>query len=360
MSALVYMISNRYNIEYTTSLIGGATSGAKESTFRPTTTSTSKFVDELSYDTDFLLTTNVFTNIVWDDRENFTSMINTFGIDIKELTCVSQEWGQDLVKQIKNTNNRLDIDIVARQRYNKLDNKINTIFPLENINYDTVESNPNEYNLMKGGNFINLPEYISDAAGKKTKSIITLKSNKQLLDITEFQNKYTLYIYLKVYSPDFEIDTYLGASVFHIDEILTIIPTGLGKDDYDIWFYNPTCSDESYKEKLVAIQQYNLGILYEFFPKSRIKLFELEFTKDGIIKNPPLFNRVILKKGNNFRVIFPKQDEKLENQIKSQIEIYNTNNNIYIENYFVDTSQLHKENGNIHCGYKTIPVISRL
>ena len=363
MSALVYMISNRYNIEYTPSLIGGATSGAtsdtKESTIRPTSTNTSKFVDELSYDTYFLLTTNVFTKIEWDNRTNFTSMINKFGIDIKELSGVSQEWGQDLVKQIKNTNNKLEIDIVARHQSDRLINEIHNIFPLENISYHLLDNNTNKYNLMKGGNFITLPEYISDASGEKMKSIITLKSNKQLLDITELENKYSPYIYLKVYFPDFEIDTYHGMSVFHIDEILTIIPTGLGKDDYDIWFYNPTCSDESYQEKLVAIQQYNLRILYEFFPESRIKLFELEFVKDGFIKNPPLFNRVILRKGNNFRVIFPKQDEKLENQIKSQIEIYNTNNNIYIENCFVDTSQLHKENGNIHCGYKAIPIIHR-
>ena len=78
MSALVYMISNRYNIEYTPSLIGGATSGAtsdtKESTIRPTSTNTSKFVDELSYDTYFLLTTNVFTNIL--SHSNFKSEPN--------------------------------------------------------------------------------------------------------------------------------------------------------------------------------------------------------------------------------------------------------------------------------------------
>lgn len=360
MSSIIYTRSSKYNIKYTHSVIGGATSSAKESTNRPTNTSTSKFVDELSYDTNFLLTTNVFINIEWDNRENFTSMINTFGIEIKELTCVSQEWGQDLVRQIKNTNNKLEIDIVARHQYDQLINEIRNIFPRENISYATLESNANKYNLMKGGNFITLPEYISDASGEKMKSIITLKSNKQLLDINEFENKHSPYIYLKVYFPDFEIDTYHGMSVFHIDEILTIIPTGLGKDDYDIWFYDPKCLEsESYQKKLVDIQQYNLGILYKFFPKSRIKLFELEFVKNGFIKKPPLFNRVILRKDNNFRVIFPKQDEKLENQIKSQIEIYNTNNNIYIENCFVDTSQLHKENGNIHCGYKAIPIIHR-
>jgi len=361
MSAL----TNRYNIEYTTSLIGGSTSGAsstRDATTRPISTTTSTFVDELSYDTDFLLTTNIFTKIEWDYRIIFTSLITNFDVDIKDLKWVSQEWGQDLVRQIKNTNNKLELDIIARYRYIQLDNEIRDIFPRENISYHTLDSNTNKYNLMKGGNFITLPEYISDATREKMKSIITLKSNKQLLDINDVANRYTPYIYLKVYLPEFEFDTYDGTLVFHIDEILTIIPTGLGKDDYDIWFYNPKCLEsESYQEKLVTIQQYNLQILYEFFPLSRIKLFDLNFDENGYIKEPPLFNRVILKKNNTFRIIFPDQRNiALKTQIIVQLDEYNMNPNIDIDYHFIDTTQLHKENGNIHCGYKAIPKVPRL
>lgn len=348
------------SIIYTTSIIGGTQGSASihEPTIRPNSTNINVFVDELSCNTESLLTTSVVTKIIWDNREHFNSLVIDFGVNIKESKVPSQEWGQDLVKQIRISNEEFTFEIVARNKFNLI-NELKSIFTEYIFNLITLSDNSNEYNLTKGGNFINLPEYVSDSSRDKMKSIITLKSNNQLISITDITNKYSPYISLKVYLPNFEIDTYTGTCVFHIDEILTLIPTGLGKDDYDIWFYNPICSEsESFQKELVTIQRYNLQILYEFFPSSRIKLFDLNFDENGYIKEPPLFNRVILRKDNTFRIIFPDQENTvLKQQITNQLDEYNLNQSIHIDYHFIDTTQLHRENGNIHCGYKAIPVI---
>jgi hypothetical protein len=94
------------SIIYTTSIISGTHGSASiyEPTIRPNSFNISVFVDEFSYNTESLLTTSVVTNIMWDNREHFNSLVIDFGVNIKESIVPSQEWGQDLVKQIRNSN----------------------------------------------------------------------------------------------------------------------------------------------------------------------------------------------------------------------------------------------------------------
>ena len=108
------------SIIYTTSIIGGTQGSASihEPTIRPNSTNISVFVDELSCNTESLLTTSVVTKIIWDNREHFNSLVIDFGVNIKESKVPSQEWGQDLVKQIRISNEELTFEIVARNKFN--------------------------------------------------------------------------------------------------------------------------------------------------------------------------------------------------------------------------------------------------
>ena len=142
---------------------------------------------------------------------------------------------------------------------------------------------------------------------------------------------------------------------FKIDEILTLIPYGPGKDDYNIWFYNPVCEDVDYERKLKEIFNFNYLTLKNFFPEEKIILFELYFSPEGKIIHPPIFNRIILRKDSRFRIIFPDQPQIVKDKVILEIERYKK---IYndIDYFFIDTKELHQQYGNIHCGFKNIPL----
>lgn len=324
-----------------------------------------RYLDEVSFNTKLLLTTAGFVNIGWKNFQELKNYVNEFGVDIVITKFVSPEWGQDFIRDITiNNSGQTEFKLIVRDKDSVgkyLIEELNIILPNSEYNFLGLSNNTNEYNLNKGGNFITLPDVISgilpvdefdsNDSLKRNKKIITLVPENIIND--DFCI-YTPFLCLKVYLPNFDINKDYGDDVLHIDEILTIIPTGPNINDYNIWFYHPICSeDKSYNRQLKEIFNYNYDILKRFFPENRIKLFDLFFETTGKIIYPPIFNRILLRKGNNFRIIFPDQPNiELKQQIINEIEIYPN-----INYHFIDTSQLHKLNGNIHCGFKTIPEI---
>lgn len=314
-------------------------------------------VDELSVDTQSLVTTGAFRNINWNHYSDFEKLVTSFGVNIITLTTVGQEWGQDFISNIKlNSEGQMSFKLVTRDPYIHVKEEFNRLLPNSISDYLSLPENTNEYNLKKGGNFITLPNKVrgvlpdddfDDYPREITKKIITL-----VPDVTEDSCIYTHYLCLKVYLPKFKLETYYGADVFHIDEILTLIPTGPTIDDYDIWFYNPVCEeDHSYHTALQVIFNYNYDMLRRFFPQERIRLFNLHFTPDGILLYPPIFNRVLLRRNNRFRIIFPdQQNDQLKQQVINEMRRHSN-----IDYHFINTDMLHRYSGNIHCGFKNIP-----
>ena len=330
-----------------------------------------KFYDEISSDTIFLLTTSGFLRFkgdefVWSNLKTFTDMVTSFGIKIVKIN--STEWGQDIVKYIEYYNGNNIIHIFCREPIFKsnfeesVKKVINSNISSEvdyNFNY-FKNSNSNSYNLGKGGNFIALPEVVYGNFFYEqgyndrtiTKQIIKLDESKENI----YDLEHSKFLSLLVYLPDYDLENYYGTDVHHIDEILTLIPYGPNKNDYNIWFYNPICSeDRLYQTKLKEIQQFNLLLLLGFFPKEKIKLFDLHFNREGKMLKPPIFNRVILRKDNKFKIIFPDPfDDEIKELVKYEMENY-IQNYEHIEYDFIDTLELHDYHGNIHCGFKSFP-----
>ena len=319
------------------------------------------YYDEISHNTNLLVTTTGFNQIEWKEYENFKNLVETFGVPI--ITVSGVEWGQDLIKFIKhesglNTINYfLKIGVMEEFIKKSITDKINEYIPKISHDFEITTKSGNLYNLQKGGNFIILPQtvngnyfYDGNRYDPNIRNKIMLTLNPTRYGIYDFENLNILA--LQVYLPDYEVDKFYGDDVHHIDEILTLIPYGPGINDYNIWFYNPICEEnKTYEIKLREIQKFNLLILLGFFPKEKIELFDLFFDENGKIIKPPIFNRVILRKGNHFRIIFPDpKDEFIIEKVKEELD-----DNPYVEYFFVDTSELHNLNGNIHCGFKSIP-----
>lgn len=323
------------------------------------------YIDELSYETKNIIVTTQLVDLGWDYYDQFVTQVNTFNIHIIPITLNTGDWAQDFIKLISIDDNIIfDIHIntttsmdsqknikAALQIYNK---------PQINILASTVNSTEsvNNYNLQKGGNYIVLPNNAmlkSEAQIDRPviKKIITMVEKN---DLSKSMCRFSDKICLQIYLPDFNINTYYGVRVFHLDEILCLIPTGLEKDDYEIWFYDPICDDKEYQSKLKQIQEYNKTILHKYFDEDKIKYFPLKFSTEGHIIAPPLFNRVIMRKNNRFKIIFPEQPPEIKELINSRLEeIRRVFPDIIYE--YINTLELHRSSGNIHCGFKTIPEI---
>ena len=64
----------------------------------------------------------------------------------------------------------------------------------------------------------------------------------------------------------------------------------------------------------------NKEILNIKFPDLEIIEFDLEFSSTGSILNPPLFNRLCIKKGDEYIFIFPDQyNESIKSKIEEEI-----------------------------------------
>jgi hypothetical protein len=160
--------------------------------------------------------------------------------------------------------------------------RISEVMPINELDIEFE----NQYNLNKGGNIIVLPDNIN---GKK---IISLTSEEYFIN-PNYNNVICLYVYI----PEFNISHSYQSKVFHIDEILCLMPNN---NSYDVWFYEPECDDKAYEAKLKEVQQKNIRILRQYFTKEQIILFPLKFDNKSNIISPPLFNRLLLKKNNEY------------------------------------------------------------
>lgn len=320
-------------------------------------------VNELSTNTQFLVTSANILNMEWDSLEFLLAEMEELEIPIKFIKGI-QEWGQDFIKCVYNINEgevlKKQVNLVLRDSSSFLTDAIqkelnsskNDIKLSYNIFIENANQNSNIYNLQKGGNYCVLPRTFKYQGIDK--NTVKLDPNPE----STFA-KYSNYLCLKIYDPNFHIDNYYGDKVFHLDEIFTIIPTGYGEDDFVIFFYKPFCvDDEDFNNQLLEIFQYNLNILENVFGKERIYLFDTEFSKGTTfnttyIVSPPLFNRLLIRKDDIFYIYFPAQNynnmEKL-NDILNKI-IYNFPRIVY---KYIDTSTLHNLGGNIHCAFKAI------
>jgi hypothetical protein len=320
------------------------------------------YVDELNYDTKYLIIGKKFfdtyckedSDIEWNEHYN---LLETFiiqkGFSINKIN-IGIEWGQDCFRYIKIQNEankiqfycgmeyfyRFDIFKSFKEIYNltgeQINSKINKIKPINKLDIKFE----NQYNLNKGGNIIVLPDNIN---GKK---IISLTSEEDFIN-PNYNNVICLYVYI----PEFNISHNYQSKVFHIDEILCLMPNN---NSYDVWFYEPECDDKAYEAKLKEVQQKNIRILRQYFTKEQIILFPLKFDNKSNIISPPLFNRLLLKKNNEYFAIFPKQDDLIKKLIEDRLKKikFNLGNVLYI-----NSEKLHKNNGNLHCAFKTFPEI---
>ena len=319
-----------------------------------------EYIDELSYDTMNLIVTQTFLNIDWKNYDEFVSKVKDFGVAIKTIDILSHDWAQDLIQLISTEAGilYLNIQIEDFEKARNIQSIITQIKGVKIIVNDNIMREKtkvidgNNYNLKKGGNYIILPNKISNKIAV-LKNIITMKPKEEL---SKGYCKFSNNICLQIYLPDFDINIDYSGRVFHLDEILCLIPTGISKDDYEIWFYEPLCDDETYQTKLKTIQEINKAILQEYFPVDKIKYFPLKFSNTGHIISPPLFNRIVLRNNNRFRIIFPNQSAEIKSLIDTRLEEIKTIFNHIIYDY-IDTSQLHNMNGNIHCGFKNFPNI---
>jgi hypothetical protein len=313
------------------------------------------YIDELSYDTMNLIVSRPFLLIGWKQYDEFVSKVKDFGIEIKDITLVN-DWAQDFIKSIYIENSDINFIINICNIYEKISSPkikefLSSLYPkLKIITNDircTTIREANNFNLQKGGNYIILPNEINN------KKIITMKS---IEDTTKAFCEMSNNICLQIYLPNFNINSDYFGTVFHIDEILCLIPIGLGIDDYEVWFYDPLCDDFKYQTELKTIQENNKTILHKYFNVDKIKYFPLKFSNTGYIISPPLFNRIILRNNNQFRIIFPDQSAEIKALIDTRLEEIKTTFNHIIYDY-IDTTELHNMNGNIHCGFKNLPIL---
>ena len=320
-------------------------------------------IDEVSYDTESLVTTRSFLNQTWKNYPLFKELVNNFGVRIVTFNTVSPEWGQDYIRKIKiDSQGNKYFELLTQRPNEYFDEEFRQKFPNSIYNLFSKNKNTNRYNLDKGGNFLVLPNEVTgtipcfenDCFGiDSTKKIITMLPSEDLYEDFCIYNEY---LALKLYLPNFDISKCYGDDVFHIDEILTIIPTS--SCTYDIWLYNPICTeDKNYHHQLQDIFNYNYNFLKIFFSKENIKLFELKFSPNGKIINPPIFNRILLRKNDSFRIFFPSQpDMTLTTQVITEMEKI-IRNYPKIDYFFIDSCELHNLNGNLHCGFKNVPNI---
>jgi hypothetical protein len=315
-----------------------------------------EYIDELSYDTLNLIVTQTFLNIGWENYDEFVTKVRDFGVEIKTIKVLSHDWAQDLIQLISTEAGKIyfNIQIEDFEKTRNIQSIMTQLKDVKIIANDNIMKEKtkiidgNNYNLKKGGNYIILPNKINIL-----KNIITMRPKEEL---SKGYCKFSNNICLQIYLPDFDINIDYSGRVFHLDEILCLIPTGIDKNDYEVWFYDPLCDDESYQYKLKEIQEINKAILQEYFPVDKIKYLPLKFSNTGHIISPPLFNRIVLRNNNRFRIIFPDQSAEIKVLIDTRLEEIKTTFNHIIYDY-IDTTQLHNMNGNIHCGFKNYPNI---
>lgn len=307
-------------------------------------------LDEINFNTHTLLLSGTIIGIEWEYFDYLLHILNDIGINTYNIGNI-QEWGQDVIKFIKIENKKLVFHIVSRSDTNIIKKHILQMVPKSKIFIETLSENTNIYNLQKGGNHLVLPNFIIFKGVRK--KIIKLD-----FDCNSEMARYGPYLHLKIYDPYFDVTKYYMGNVFHIDEILTIIPTGYDCNDYIVLFYKPYCNDNQECDILLnKIFYYNYNILCKVFEKEKIFTFNTEFiyksrTNCVMLKNPPLFNRILIRQNNTFTVIFPDQEIIIKNQLIDLLD--NIQQRCTINYHFINTYKLHNMGGNLHCAFKNI------
>ena len=208
--------------------------------------------------------------------------------------------------------------------------KIKSTYTDSNINYITTNVNTSG----KGGNYLAIP---------KLSLYFTLSDNLESASCKYIRGL----ICLDKYS---NIDG-------HIDEILCFMP--YPDNMYKLWLYTPIFTDdisEELKTKILENHNNNKEKITEIISSDNIIEFPLLFNSLGMINDPPLFNRICIKKKNKFIFIFPSQNDRIKEKIMEQFEIIKSG---YPESIieFVDSTVTHNDNGipgniiggNLHC-----------
>ena len=173
------------------------------------------YLDELSLNTQLLVTTDKFMDIQWDSYNEFEELVRSFGVEIISIKDV-KEWGQDFISKIRLFDGRNQIFIHSSNFTVEAEQQLTNALP--DITFGRIgeiSENTNIYNLEKGGNFISLPTNID------RRKAITLKQEAELAGGS---CRMGILLCLKIYLPGFNKDYDYVGDVFHIDEILTLIP----------------------------------------------------------------------------------------------------------------------------------------
>lgn len=258
-----------------------------------------------------------------------------------ELSLFYQDWFQiiddivddkRIIRFLKEDNTTSTSTLLFNRIEDTLKETIKSYYPPESIEFIDIDVTDT---LEKGGNFIAIP---------KNNKYLTLSSDTTTGSCRFLPGR----ICLNLYNPNIK---------GHVDEILCFMP--YTDELFKLWFYKPVFNEEVPEEiRTMITTRYltNKEILNTKFPDLEIIEFDLEFSSTGSILNPPLFNRLCIKKGDKYIFIFPDQyNESIKSKITkeiTQIRQYYTNT---FFNY-IDSSVTHKASGfngviggNLHC-----------
>ena len=88
------------------------------------------YLDEVSLNTQALLTTRAFQHIEWENYNLFEKLVNSFGVPIICMQTIASEWGQDFVKNIKiNEEGNKSFDLITRYYHPRVKEEFETYFP---------------------------------------------------------------------------------------------------------------------------------------------------------------------------------------------------------------------------------------
>jgi hypothetical protein len=305
--------------------------------------------DEIFNDTKFVIKSNKF---------EFNAELNAIfeGIDIPVIDIEANIFSQDMFVFYIQKNNpncnylKLVINTEAEEyaalilsdqdQFGILQNIRNR---LTNLNISRFSINSKITNWEKGGNLLGIP---------RTHTYITLHPDADA-------KRGSCY-----YIPDkcIRLKPYSRVEG-HVDEVLTFMPYGL--DSFKIWVYQPIFEEnvlDPMKELITANFDYNRTKLEAKFGADRIVYFPTFFNENGFISNPPLFNKLSLKKNNSYLFVFPRQTYELEAMIEQEITIIRQNlPEFTINTNYIDTRSTHEMSGfgnsiggNLHCIVKQV------
>ena len=117
-------------------------------------------IDELSTNTQFIVTSSSIYDIEWEYLNNFINEMEDLDIPIKKIKGI-QEWGQDFIKMIYMRGYELEPHLILRNKSEIIVNSIKKELGTNYVFMENISDNTNIYNLQKGGNYCVLPNDIN-------------------------------------------------------------------------------------------------------------------------------------------------------------------------------------------------------